>query len=253
MEKITEAMIEGMALENDDDAKDLIKRYHTAFFEKAPEITELALALRRIEEGEKRRILRAEREKERLEKNKERKIKSELFQRRKREAAMKREERQKLNAQRAAEQAETFKLVLNERINKWKSLSGNGYKELQIPDARGMDVGFNKELDRFLFITTHQIGYGKWDEIYAKVVNHPYFQFNFLLRTLKPLQFKQRMDTILRACSKTSKKRSSPGSSLDVTTQEFKIGDGEKTDDDQPPNKRQKLSQDVQMNEQPSI
>ena len=54
----------------------------------------------------------------------------------------------------------------------------NIYKELQIPDARSNDIGFNKEIDRFLFLLTDKFGYGNWTKIRQKLLSHPYFKFN---------------------------------------------------------------------------
>ena len=91
-----------------------------------------------------------------------------------------------------------------DRMAKWTESvaeSNDGiWKEIQIPDAKGMDGGFSKEVDRFLFVTTARIGYGEWDEIHRAVARHPLFRFNFWLKMQSPMQLKQRVDTILRSC-----------------------------------------------------
>jgi len=129
--------------------------------------------------------------------------------------------------------------MLNERMTKWRNMMKTNneciYKELQIPDAKGLDVGFNKEMDRFLFITTYTVGYGEWDRIHFELINHPYFQFNFLLQSLKPLQLKNRMDAILRACISAQKSNKKKRVVLSETN-------NEKTNNDQPPNKKRKMN-----------
>jgi len=232
----------------------MIKRYHVAFFEKAENVQELEVALERIEEGEKKRLARLEREKERDERIKERMIKRELWEKKKAEAAAKRAERKKMMQLRMKEQEEKFKTVLNDRVTKYrdfiKTSNDNIYKELQIPDAKCYDIGFNKEIDRYLFLITYKLGYGEWNKIYSSLIKHPLFQFNFLLKTLKPQQIKNRMDTILRACisskkSNNSKKRQSREPSLETKMKNIQIdgGDGEDDNDNlEPPNKRRKMN-----------
>merc|ERR550525_1873802 len=113
-------------------------------------------------------------------------------------------ERLKMAEQRAAEQEEKLKAVLMDRVSKWREsvVDGNDgiWKEIQIPDAKGLDSGFSKEVDRFLFLTTARIGYGEWDAIHKAVTQHPLFRFNFMLKTQSPMQLKQRVDAILRSC-----------------------------------------------------
>merc|ERR1712129_518361 len=95
--KITEAMLNGMDFEeeNEQNVKDLIARYHVLFFEKAPKIQELTVSLQRIEEGEKKRELRVQREKERLQKNEEKRIKSEEYAKKKKEGGEKKKKKKK--------------------------------------------------------------------------------------------------------------------------------------------------------------
>merc|ERR1711933_658002 len=167
-----------------------------------------------------------------------------MGEKKKQEIALKKAEKQKVIMARIKEQEEKYKLVLHERMAKWNKFvsdtNDNIYKELQIPDAKCFDIGFNKEIDRYLFILTYYIGYGEWNKIYLKLVNHPYFQFNFLIKTLKPLQLKNRMDSILRACisSKKSKKRTSRESSLEIKMKNININNQTQNENDnEPPNK----------------
>lgn len=220
---------------------EMLKRYHTAFFEKGDEIGELENAMARIADGEERRALRLEREKERDLKAQERIKKRELWDQKKKEYAEKRELRRKEVAERLEkrlkekelreaakekrmnarlkEQTERFTSILNLRVSKWEgTMSENDsiYKSIQIPDAKGLDAGFDKELGTILFLTTHRIGYGQWKEIKSKLVSHPSLRYNFFLRTLTESQLKNRMDAILRACSssKSNKKRSVPAEEI---------------------------------------
>ena len=264
IDSICSAMIEN-GIDSDDSEEEIIKmikRYHTAFFEKGPEIEELEASMERIEDGEERRRLRLEREKERDLRQQEKMKKRELWDQKKREYAEKKEQRRKEIAERQAqrereaaakraekerrlnarleEQAERMKSVLNLRITKWKdSIKANGgiHKSIQIPDAKGLENGFDKELDTILFTTTHEMGYGNWKEIRSKLVNHPFLQFNFFLLTLTESQLKNRMDTILRACaaSKSSKKRSIPPSSSSGTPLAEIKGMNDKQNNSQPP------------------
>ena len=261
IDSICKDMIEiSMDIDDDNDndknnATAMIKRYHTRFFEKAEEIEELETALERIEEGQKKRAARLEREKERDERIKERMIKRELWQEKKRQAALKKAEKKKLMEERIKEQEDKFKSELDSRMKKYekfiKNSNDNIYKQLQLPDAKCYDVGFDKDIDRYLFILTYKIGYGNWNKIYLKLINHSYFQFNFLLKTLKPLQLKQRIDTILRSCisskkSSNSKKRISRESSLEVKMKNIKINanNGNDNGDDkmEPPTKKQRVN-----------
>merc|ERR1712129_179170 len=97
------------------------------------------------------------------------------------------------------------------------------------------------EIDRYLFMMTHRIGYGQWEQIYAKVIRHPYFRMNFMLRSMQPSHIKHRVDQILRACNKktTAKKRNTSESSMDVSE---KVAKSE-SEDIEPTNKRQKVNE----------
>jgi len=243
----------------EEETKKMLHRYHTAFFEKASDVEELQNALERIEEGEKRRVLRLEREKERDEKKQQRLEKKEQYLQRKKEAEEKRQQKRLLLEQKQLEQDEKFKAELHLRMKKFEKFiienNDNVYKELQIPDARCADVGFSKDLDRYLFLLTYKFGYGEWQQIYACLLSHPYFQFNFFLQTLKPSHIKYRMDTILRACissnkSKTgSKKRAAATSSrepsLTAKVKEIRIENGDTSNSKNvksPPRKKRKTN-----------
>merc|ERR1712048_259363 len=137
-----------------------------------------------------------------------------------------------------------FKLILDERMEKWKKgmeENKNIYKNIQLPDAKSMDAGSSKEMDRYLFMMTHRIGYGKWNEIYAKLMRHPYFRLNFLLRAMGPSRLKYRVDQILRACSKkTTKKRNSPESSMNASVS-LRSPSKDDEESEPPSNKRRKM------------
>ena len=97
--------------------------------------------------------------------------------------------KKEINITKMKEMEEKFKIVLNDRMKKYESWiinsNDNIYKEIQIPDAKCYDVGFNKEIDRYLFLMTYKLGYGEWNKIYISLIKHPLFQFNFFLKTLK--------------------------------------------------------------------
>jgi len=191
----------------------MMRRYHTAFFERGPAVVELEAAFQRIEDGEKKMALRREREEERERRNEERMRKRAEWEKKREQMKERKMERLRVAEQRAAEQTQRLKDILSDRVRRWTEAverDNNGiYKEIQIPDAKSMDNGFNKEIDRFLFLTTHRLGYGAWDEIHRAVTRHPVFRFNFFVKTRRPMQLKQRVDTILRACgsSKSKNKR----------------------------------------------
>merc|ERR1712129_188709 len=246
MDEIVAAMIEqGIEIPDasEDEKIELIKRYYDTFFDKGSEIEELQNSMQRIEEGEERRRRRVEREKEkelrRVEKMKKkeewnekrreweekkaqrRKEIAERQEQRKREAEQMRLEREKEKELRREEKTERFTSVLNLRMDKWKnSLSDqdNFYKSIQLPEARRYDMGFDKELDIVLFMMTHRIGYGNWKQVKANLMRHPSLQLNLHLRCMTEMDLKNRMDTILRACSasKPKKKRAAPTGSEEV-------------------------------------
>merc|ERR1712190_416235 len=95
-------------------------------------------------------------------------------------------------------------------MNGWK----NGRREWK--KMKIFIKAFNCRMQRVWM--PHRIGYGKWNEIYAKLMRHPYFRLHLLLRAMGPSRLKYRVDQILRACSKkTTKKRNSPESSMNAS------------------------------------
>ena len=82
----------------------MMRRYHTAFFERGQEVAELESAFQRIADGEQRLKSRKEREEERERRNEERMRKRAEWEQRREETQKRRMERAKVAEQRAAEQ-----------------------------------------------------------------------------------------------------------------------------------------------------
>jgi len=192
--------------------KDLVRRYHSAFFERGPAVSELSSALERIAESEKRWVLRRERQRLSSARAEERAAKKLVWEQKRREAEERKVAKQQMQRERAAEAEAKLKQILSVRVAKWtQSLSvgegvGEGvpvrvYKEMQLPDAKGRENGFTKAMDRFLILTTHKMGYGEWNKVRARLWAHPMLRMNFFVRTLSTAQIKGRVDALIRACA----------------------------------------------------
>ena len=74
----------------------------------------------------------------------------------------------------------------------------------------GNNIGklFTEEEDRFLVCMTHELGYGKWDELKREVRRCPDFRFDWLFKSRTPAELGRRVDLLIRLIQNESKEPS---------------------------------------------
>ena len=61
---------------------------------------------------------------------------------------------------------------------------------------------YTEENDRFLVCMTHQLGYGRWEELRDEVRNSWLFRFDWFVKTRTPQELSRRVETLARAIEK---------------------------------------------------
>ncbi len=64
---------------------------------------------------------------------------------------------------------------------------------------------FTEEEDRFLVCMTHELGYGKWEELKREVRRCPDFRFDWLFKSRTPIELGRRVDLLIRLIQNESK------------------------------------------------
>uniref|UniRef100_A0A7S3DI44 SANT domain-containing protein n=2 Tax=Palpitomonas bilix TaxID=652834 RepID=A0A7S3DI44_9EUKA len=83
----------------------------------------------------------------------------------------------------------------------------NPWQNLQIkytPGSRGKQ--YSDDEDRYLICMTHQLGYGKWDELKMEIRNSWEFRFDWFLKSRTPAELGRRVDVLLRLLEKEKAK-----------------------------------------------
>lgn len=64
---------------------------------------------------------------------------------------------------------------------------------------------FTEEEDRFLVCMTHELGYGKWEELKREVRRCPDFRFDWLFKSRTPIELGRRVDLLIRLIQNESR------------------------------------------------
>ena len=65
--------------------------------------------------------------------------------------------------------------------------------------------------DRFLVCMTHELGYGKWDELKREVRRAPDFRFDWLFKSRTPIELGRRVDLLVRLILNETKEKEPRG------------------------------------------
>ena len=74
----------------------------------------------------------------------------------------------------------------------------NPWQTLSIKYGNNRGKLFTEEEDRFLVCMTHELGYGKWDELKREVRRCPDFRFDWLFKSRTPQELGRRVDLLVR-------------------------------------------------------
>jgi len=74
----------------------------------------------------------------------------------------------------------------------------NPWQTLTIKYGNNRGKLFTEEEDRFLVCMTHELGYGKWDELKREVRRCPDFRFDWLFKSRTPQELGRRVDLLVR-------------------------------------------------------
>ena len=81
----------------------------------------------------------------------------------------------------------------------------NPWNSLTIKYGNNRGKLFTEEEDRFLVCMTHELGYGKWDELKREVRRCPDFRFDWLFKSRTPIELGRRVDLLIRLIQNESK------------------------------------------------
>ncbi len=78
----------------------------------------------------------------------------------------------------------------------------NPWQELKIAYGANKGKAYTEEEDRFLLCMVHQLGYGAWDELKAKIRESWRFRFDWFFKSRTPQELSRRCDTLIRLVEK---------------------------------------------------
>jgi len=78
----------------------------------------------------------------------------------------------------------------------------NPWMEMKIAYGPNKGKGFNEEEDRYLICLTHQLGYGRWDEMKWEIRKSWEFRFDWFIKSRLPTELNRRVDTLVRLIEK---------------------------------------------------
>jgi len=81
----------------------------------------------------------------------------------------------------------------------------NPWQTLLIKYGNNRGKLFTEEEDRFLVCMTHELGYGKWEELKREVRRCPDFRFDWLFKSRTPIELGRRVDLLIRLIQNESK------------------------------------------------
>jgi len=92
----------------------------------------------------------------------------------------------------------------------------NPWQTLSIKYGNNRGKLFTEDEDRFLVCMTHELGYGKWEELKREVRRCPDFRFDWLFKSRTPIELGRRVDLLIRLIQNETKepggrKRKEPG------------------------------------------
>jgi len=83
----------------------------------------------------------------------------------------------------------------------------NPWQTLTIKYGNNRGKLFTEEEDRFLVCMTHELGYGRWDELKREVRRCPDFRFDWLFKSRTPQELGRRVDLLVRLIQNENKGR----------------------------------------------
>ncbi|KAK9812302.1 hypothetical protein WJX73_000685 [Symbiochloris irregularis] len=78
----------------------------------------------------------------------------------------------------------------------------NPWQELRLQYGANKGKAYTEEEDRFLLCMTHQLGYGRWDELKAEIRRSWRFRFDWFFKSRMPQELARRTDTLIRLVEK---------------------------------------------------
>jgi SWI/SNF-related matrix-associated actin-dependent regulator of chromatin subfamily A member 5 len=78
----------------------------------------------------------------------------------------------------------------------------NPWMEMKISYGPNKGKGFNEEEDRYLLCLTHQLGYGRWEEMKWEIRKSWEFRFDWFIKSRLPVELNRRVDTLVRLIEK---------------------------------------------------
>lgn len=78
----------------------------------------------------------------------------------------------------------------------------NPWQELRLQYGANKGKAYTEEEDRFLLCMTHQLGYGRWDELKAEIRKSWRFRFDWFFKSRMPQELQRRTDVLIRLVEK---------------------------------------------------
>ncbi|GBG88593.1 hypothetical protein CBR_g48123 [Chara braunii] len=88
--------------------------------------------------------------------------------------------------------------AIGKKLDRYK----NPWFEMKIQYGQNKGKLYTEECDRYLLCMVHRLGYGNWDELKQVFRTHPFFRFDWYVKSRTPQELARRCDVLIRLVEK---------------------------------------------------
>jgi len=93
---------------------------------------------------------------------------------------------------------DSMQATLADKVTRYK----DPFRQLKITYGHNRGKSFTTEEDVFLLCMTHELGYGRWDELKMEIRRAWQFRFDWFLKSRTPQELNRRVDVLIRLVEK---------------------------------------------------